>query len=105
MIEVGIRELKGKLSYYVHLMQAGETVAIKVRNHVVGFLSKLRPDAHKKAPSRQSRKGLEKMLAKWKKEGLIWGGKPYRYRPFKAVKMTPGPTASEMIRQMRDEGL
>ncbi len=105
MIEVGIRELKSRLSYYVQLMQAGETVAIKVRHHVVGFLSKLRPNFSKEASGRQSRKSLEKMLEKWRKEGRIWGGKPYRYRPFKAVKMTPGPTASEMIRQMRDEGL
>ena len=105
MVEVGIRELKSRLSYYVQLMQAGETIAIKVRDQVVGFLNKMKPNSPREASGRHPEKSLEKLLEKWRKEGRIWGGKPYRYRPFKAIRMTPGPTASEIIRQMRDEGL
>ena len=101
MVEVGIRELKSRLSYYVQLMQAGEIVAIKVREKVVGFLSKWgqNPTSRK----HREKRDVDRLIEKWKKEGFIISGGRYRYIPFKPVKMTPGPTAAEMIRQMRDE--
>ncbi len=103
MVEVGIRELKSRLSYYVQLMQAGETVAVKVRNRVVGFFSRLKPVTTKARSKAKARQDIDRLIEKWKKEGFIVSGGRYRHIPFKAVKMTPGPTASEMIRQMRDE--
>lgn len=104
MVEVGIRELKSRLSYYVQLMQAGETVAVKVRDRVVGFLSKICPPA---SGGKKGKNGpdLDRSIERWKEEGFLWSGGRYRHRRFKPVRMTPGPTAAEMIRQMRDEGL
>ena len=105
MREVGIRELKSRLSYYVQLMQAGETVAIKVRNHVVGFLSRFGSPPAEKQPIKKPRKDIRKLVEKWKQEGFVVSGGPYRYIPFHPVKLKGDLTASEMIRQMRDEDL
>ncbi|MBI5298750.1 MAG: hypothetical protein HY877_00405 [Deltaproteobacteria bacterium] len=102
MIEVGVRELKSRLSYYLQLMQAGETIAVKVRNKVVGFLSNLKPSKETKA-KKMRLKQLAKKIEQWKKEGRLISGGLFHYTPFKRIKMTPGPTAAEMIRQMRDE--
>ena len=104
MIEVGIRELKSRLSYYVQLMQAGETVAIKVRNHVVGFLSKILPEGTDKKRD-ISRKRAAQLIEKMKREGLLISGGLYRDIPFKRIKLKGDMTASELIRKMRDEDL
>ncbi len=103
MIEVGIRELKGRLSYYVRLMQAGETIAIKARDHVVGFLDRLKPAERGEKPRRRSRRNIGRLIETWKKKGLVLSGGPYRHIPFKPVRLKGGLTASQMIRQMRDE--
>ncbi|GEM_PF-5756343 len=107
MIEVGIRELKSRLSYYVQLMEAGETIAIMVRKKIVGFFSPFPPTPSKEKSAREpSRRDMQKLIAQWKKDGfVISGGKPYKYRPVKRVRMKGGHTAQDMIRQMRDEGL
>lgn len=102
MIEVGIRELKARLSYYVQLMQAGETIAVKVRNQVVGFLSNMRPSPERKAKKMRTR-DLKKKIEELKRKGFLISGGIYHHKYFEPVKMTPGPTGSEMIRQMRDE--
>ena len=91
MREVGIRELKARLSYYVQLMQAGETIAIKVRNKIVGFFSNLKP-SKKPKPKEMSTRELKKKIEQWKKEGILISGGFYHHVPFKRVKMTPGPT-------------
>lgn len=104
MIEVGVRELKARLSYYLQLMQAGEEIAIKMRHKVIGYLSKLyHSPLKKKRAKKHSRRELEALIDRWKQEGFLVSGGPYRYRPIKPIKMTPGPTSTEMIRQMRDE--
>ncbi|MBI2345534.1 MAG: hypothetical protein HYV03_01300 [Deltaproteobacteria bacterium] len=102
MVEVGVRELKARLSYYLQLMQAGEEIAIKLRTRIVGFLSKTR-GARRGAPHPRTKRDIRKMIEQWKKEGFVISGGPYHHQPFKPVKMTPGPTTTEMIRQMRDE--
>ncbi|OGQ46178.1 MAG: hypothetical protein A3H42_01490 [Deltaproteobacteria bacterium RIFCSPLOWO2_02_FULL_46_8] len=102
MIEVGVRELKSRLSYYLQLMQAGETIAVKVRNKVVGFLSSMKPSKESKA-KKMRLKNLEKKIEQWKKEGILISGGLFHPTPFKPIKMTPGPTMAEIIRQMRDE--
>lgn len=104
MIEVGVRELKAKLSYYLQLMQAGEEIAIKMRNRVVGYLSKLYPGPLKRRRAgKHTRHELAVLIEKWKREGFLLRGGTARLRPIKPVRMTPGPTSTEMIRQMRDE--
>ena len=106
MVEVGVRELKAKLSYYLQLMQAGEEIAIKVRHRVVGYLSRLSPPSPKKGKiRRRGRREMRSLIEQWKREGYLLSGGLCRYRPVKTSRMSPGPTSTEMIRQMRDEGL
>ena len=102
MIEVGVRELKSRLSYYLQLMQAGETIAIKMRRHVIGFLSNFKS----KKPSLKktwSPKELQRKMMALKEEGFLLNCGHARFRPFKRVKLSPGPSSTEIIRQMRDE--
>ncbi len=101
MVEIGIRELKARFSYYVQRMQAGETIAIKVRERVVGFLSHVRPPAVKSLKT--SPTSDDRFIKRLQAEGRLWGGVRYRHRPFKPIRLRPGPTTTEMIRQMRDE--
>lgn len=107
MTEVGIRELKSRLSYYVQLMQTGETVAIKVRNQVVGFLSKLQPFSQATNPKRHSRSDINKLMKQWEKEGFLAKGyNPHaRMTPFRPVRFKGGKTSTQIIREMRDEDL
>lgn len=104
MVEVGSRELKARLSYYLRLMEAGETIAIKIRNHVVGFLTQ-QPPEKKKVDKREKKKlkAMDRKIKQLIKEGFLISGGRFRYIPSKPVKMTPGPTSTEILRQMRDE--
>lgn len=104
MITVGVRELKSQLSYYLQLVQAGEEIAIRMRNKVIGYLSSLQPEKPKKLTKRKSKRDLGKLIEEWKKEGFVLSGGVDKYRPHKPAKMTPGPTSTEIIRKMRDEG-
>lgn len=103
MYEVGIRELKSRLSHYVQLVGAGETIAVKVRGRLVGFLSDQQPVPERDLPGRRSRRNLKKMIEQWKQEGFLLRGGIYHHRPFKPVFLTPGLTTTEIIREMRDE--
>lgn len=103
MVEVGIRELKAKLSYYVQLMQAGETVGIKVRDRVVGFLSKLKPTSFRGMGKHPKRQDIDKVIERWKREGFLLSGGPYRHRSVKKIRMKGDLTASALIRKLRDE--
>ena len=104
MREIGIRELKARLSYYVQLMESGELIAIKVRDRVVGFLSHLKPDTPKKKKKDSiSIKELKKKIKKWKAEGILLSGglcKPHKFEP---AKLTGNVTTTEILRKMRDE--
>lgn len=103
MVEIGIRELKSRLSYYVQLMQAGETVAIKVRNRVVGFLSNILPQPSSIPTHRGgSRKDVALLLRQWKKEGLLVTGGLYSPFSFKPVHFKGNLTATEIIHKIRD---
>lgn len=107
MVEVGIRELKARLSYYVQLMQAGETVAIKVRDQIVGFLSKLQPFSQETNPKRRSRSDIHKLMKQWEQEGFLAKGyNPHaRMTPFRPVRLRGSKTSTQLIREMRDEDL
>ncbi len=102
MVEVGVRELKSRLSHYLRLMEAGETVAIKMRDRIIGFLTNMK--AVKKKPKEMSLDALKRKVEQLKAEGFLVSGKVgVKMTPFKPVRMTPGPSTTEMIRQMRDE--
>lgn len=104
MTEIGIRELKSRLSYYVQLMQAGELVAIKVRNRVVGFLSNIRPDFKEEGRGRSRRIGkLQKLIERWKNEGILLSGGLCRPRPIQPVPLKGEVSSTDLLRQMRDE--
>lgn len=106
MIEVGIRELKSRLSYYVQLAQAGETVAIKVRHRVVGFLSKFLPSQVEEGEKRRrSRRQVEALIKKWKREGFLISGGLYHHRPFKPVKLKGDKSLSDIVKEIREEDL
>lgn len=106
MITVGVRDLKAQLSYYLKLMQEGEEIAICMRDKVIGYLSNVQHEIQKKSAKRKSKRDLQKLMDEWKKEGfIVSGGKVgVKMSPFKPIKMTPGPTSTEIIRKMRDEG-
>lgn len=99
MVEVGIRELKSRLSYFVQLMQAGETIAIKVRDHVVGFLTQTEPSSRKPRPS----KNLEKKIEALKAEGFILHVGKGRLKRVHPAEFRGGLKSQDLIRQMRDE--
>lgn len=104
MVEVGIRDLKGRLSYYVQLVQAGELVVIKVRNRVVGFLSNIRPSSTQEAKMKNWKpKKLQKKIEKWKNEGLLLNGGMCRPHPIQPIEFTKGETTSDLLRKIRDE--
>lgn len=103
MITVGVRELKSQLSYYLKLMQEGEEIAIRMRDQVIGYLSNVQHEIKKKSARRRSARDMKKIIEEWKKEGFVISGGG-KYQPCKGVKMTPGPTSTEIIRKMRDEG-
>lgn len=103
MVEVGIRELKSRLSHYLRLMEAGETIAIKMRDHVIGFLTNMK--SPKKKSKEMSLDALKRKVEELKASGfLISGGVGVKMSKFKPVKLKPGKTTTEMIREMRDEG-
>jgi len=101
MVEVGIRELKSRLSYFVQLMQAGETIAIKVRNHVVGFLTEQAPP--QKQEDLSSDKKLKTKIRELEKEGFLLPARKGRIKPFKPAKLKGDLDSTQLIRQMRDE--
>ena len=105
MVEVGSRELKARLSYYLRLMEAGETIAIKIRNHVIGFLSSERPPKSESRKAKKKARDLERRIEQLKKDGFFIGGGKFRYFPSEPVKMTPGPSMVEILRKIRDEEL
>lgn len=105
MVEVGSRELKARLSYYLRLVEAGETIAIKIHHRIIGFLSQWPPLSEKKMTKAEEKnlKEMDRKIEKLKKEGFIVSGGRFRYIPNKPVHMTPGPSSTEILRQMRDE--
>lgn len=101
MIEVGAKQLKSHLSHYLRLVERGETIAVKIRKRVVGFLSNLKPSLDKE--KELSIKELKKKIEQWKKEGMIYGGGIFKYKPVKRIRLKGDKTSTQMIREMRDE--
>lgn len=102
MIEVNVRNLKAGLSHYLKLMQAGELIAIKLRDHRVGFLSQEAPQK-KESRKLMTSSHLEKLLSQLKTKGYIQQANHYRLKSYKPVPLKNGIPISKLIRQMRDE--
>lgn len=104
MITVGVRDLKAQLSYYLKLMQEGEEIAICMRNKVIGYLHNLEHERKKRSTKRKTKRDLQKLAEEWRNSGFLLSGKVgVKMRPFKPVKMSPGPSSTEIIRKIRDE--
>jgi antitoxin (DNA-binding transcriptional repressor) of toxin-antitoxin stability system len=72
MRAVGIRELKNKLSHYVRLVKAGESVLVTDRGSVV---AELRPPGAERARERVDPVAAE--LADWARKGRAVLGAPH----------------------------
>lgn len=108
MTAVGVRELKAKLSYYLQLMQAGEEIAIMVRNHVVGYLSRSQhTPSVRRTQSILKEKKIDDLFKKWEEEGYLRrrARAAGQLQPFTPIPMKEGPNTTEMIRALRDDGL
>ena len=103
MVEVGVRELKARLSYYLQLVQAGEDIAVKVRDQVVGFFSARRPPSTHKSRF-PSRRDLQKKFDRFKAKGFVVSGGPYRNIPVKPIQLKGGVISTTILRALRDEG-
>lgn len=100
MIEVGTRELKSRLSYYLQLVQAGETVVVKIRHRVVGFLSKFRPD---KAPRAKRGRDDLKLIEEWKRTGFLQSGGPFVWHDSPRVTLKGNKTLSQLLHELRED--
>ena len=97
MQAVGIRELKNKLSYYVRLVGAGESVLVTDRGTVV---AELRPPGT--GASEGTSDPVAAKLAELARRGRAVGGAPhdpalYRARP----SALPEGTAAELLEAER----
>ena len=71
-MNVSVRELKAHLSEYLRRAQAGETIVITSRNHIVGRLSAPTEEDH--APAREETAALERLRAQpWLREPAAAG--------------------------------
>lgn len=104
MVEVGVRNLKARLSYYLQLAEAGEVIAVKVRERIVGWLSNLRPVKTRSTANARSKHDDDRAFEKMRREGLILSGGRYHHRTIKRGKIRGSATMAEVIRQIRDEG-
>jgi antitoxin (DNA-binding transcriptional repressor) of toxin-antitoxin stability system len=96
MRAVGIRELKDRLSHYVRLVEAGESVLVTDRGSVV---AELRPPGSGAAPAADP---LEARLADLVRRGRAVAGAPhdpglYRPRP----RVLTAATSAELLREER----
>lgn len=104
MVEIGIRELKARLSYYVQLMEKGELIAIKVRDRVVGFFSNVKPyrEEAKKVKMVKTKK-IMKQISQWKAEGTIISGGLCRPRKISPVEFKGSKTTAEFLKGIRED--
>lgn len=104
MIEVGVRELKSRLSYYLQLVQAGESIAVKVRDRVVGFFSRQRP-VLSKGQRRKATVDWDTLLDQWEREGFLISGGRYQHNTQRRIRLKGDKTMSQIVRELRDEDL
>lgn len=104
MIEVGIRELKARLSYYVQLVQTGTLVAIKIRERIVGFLSNMKPETIEEKQFKSLRpKKIKKKIEQWKKQGILLSGGLCHPSSIQPIELKGNKTTTELLHQIRNE--
>lgn len=95
MKEVGIRELKNRLSEYVRLVRAGEVVMVTDRGEVV---AELRP------PRSGGEAGQYPGLADLARRGLVRLGEPNRPGLYPVLpSVTPPGTAARLLDEERGD--
>lgn len=86
--KVGVRELKSRLSAYLSLIKAGQTVVITERGKVIGYLSPAAPP-------------LEARMRALEAAGFLRCGKG-KLQPHEPIIVNPGPEqVSDLIVQDR----
>lgn len=92
MAEVSVRELKNRLTHYLRRLEQGEQFIVTRRGKQVAILS----------PAKERDNETQRKLRQLVAAGIIsWsGGKPKGLRP--GVKLTPGPSASDIVVQGRE---
>jgi prevent-host-death family protein len=91
MIEtrVGMRELKSRLSEYLRLVKAGQTIIVTERGKVIGHISPSAPT-------------LEERMEALEAAGFLRRGKG-KFKPHKPTIVNPGPKlASDLVSEGRD---
>ncbi len=98
MKEVGIRELKNRLSEYVRLVRAGEVVMVTDRGEVV---AELRPPRSTAARAEgEGHPGLADLV----RRGLVRLGEPNRPGLYPALpSVTPPGTAERLLDEERGD--
>ena len=97
MMEVSVRELKSRLSYYLRKLDEGEQIQITRRGKAVARLTGAREE-----PESPAAQAIRKLMAK----GLVsWSGRKF-VPPKRGVKMRgEGPPIAEMIVEDRGDPL
>lgn len=99
MQAVGIRELKNKLSHYVRLVEAGESVLVTDRGTVVAELC---PPGKTTQPPKEA--DLPPGLAELVRKGLAKPGLPHDPGIYVAQpKIVPDGTAAELLDWVRGD--
>jgi prevent-host-death family protein len=95
MKEVGIRELKNRLSHYVRQARAGQEIVVTDRGERVAEL----------VPPQRRRKGseLRQRLSELARRGLATVGAPHDGRLYRRFRrMAPPGTAKRLLDEERD---
>ncbi len=88
---VGVRELRQNLSVYLRRVKAGETLEVTEHGHVVAELGPV---------TEPSRSRYERMIADGR---IVKATRRWEDLPPPMPSDAAGPTASEILQQMRDE--
>jgi antitoxin (DNA-binding transcriptional repressor) of toxin-antitoxin stability system len=93
MIEVGVRQLKNRLTRYLRLVEKGQSVIVTRRNRPVAVL---------KQPDRRSARTQEELVAALVAEGkLLRAASPGPFKPFKPVQVKGKPVSRIIIEGRR----
>ncbi|MGH2829997.1 MAG: type II toxin-antitoxin system Phd/YefM family antitoxin [Actinomycetota bacterium] len=90
MIEVGIRDLRNRLSHYLKRVRSGETIKVTDHGEPVAQIIPAGIDPH-----------LAKMIAEGR---LTWSGKRLGPLPKPVKPLKPGPSLSDYITEDREAG-
>jgi prevent-host-death family protein len=91
---VGVKELKNKLTYYLKLTKAGDSIIVTNRGAPVAIMHSL--------DSMENRAGLEEILGSLAKRGMIrLPRKQKKITAFRAAEATGQPASDLIIEERR----